>query len=134
MQRKLILMLEDDSDDRYITEQAIEELGLDVDIEFFSDSNQFLHFLAGTSLYPSLILIDYNSTPENGLAVLKKIKALTPLNKLPVIILSDSNTEKYKAECYAHGASSFIQKPQTVEATANKIETFFKYWFTVAEV
>lgn len=127
-------MLEDDSDDRYITEQAIEELGLDVDIEFFSDSNQFLHFLAGTSLYPSLILIDYNSTPENGLAVLKKIKALTPLNKLPVIILSDSNTEKYKAECYAHGASSFIQKPQTVEATANKIETFFKYWFTVAEV
>lgn len=134
MQRKLILMLEDDSDDRYITEQAIEELGLDVDIQFFSDSNQFLHFLAGTSLYPSLILIDYNSTPENGLAVLKKIKALTPLNKLPVIILSDSNTEKYKAECYAHGASSFIQKPQTVEATANKIETFFKYWFTVAEV
>ena len=134
MQRKLILMLEDDSDDRYITEQAIEELGLDVDIEFFSDSNQFLHFLAGTSPYPSLILIDYNSTPENGLAVLKKIKALTPLNKLPVIILSDSNTEKYKAECYAHGASSFIQKPQTVEATANKIETFFKYWFTVAEV
>lgn len=134
MQRKLILMLEDDSDDRYITEQAIEELGLDVDIEFFSDSNQFLHFLAGTSLYPSLLLIDYNSTPENGLAVLKKIKALTPLNKLPVIILSDSNTEKYKAECYAHGASSFIQKPQTVEATANKIETFFKYWFTVAEV
>ena len=134
MQRKLILMLEDDSDDRYITEQAIEELGLDVDIEFYSDSIQFLHFLAGTSLYPSLILIDYNSTPENGLAVLKKIKALTPLNKLPVIILSDSNTEKYKAECYAHGASSFIQKPQTVEATANKIETFFKYWFTVAEV
>ena len=134
MQRKLILMLEDDSDDRYITEQAIDELGLDVDIEFFSDSNQFLHFLAGTSPYPSLILIDYNSTPENGLAVLKKIKALTPLNKLPVIILSDSNTEKYKAECYAHGASSFIQKPQTVEATANKIETFFKYWFTVAEV
>lgn len=127
-------MLEDDSDDRYITEQAIEKLGLDVDIEFFSDSNQFLHFLAGTSPYPSLILIDYNSTPENGLAVLKKIKALTPLNKLPVIILSDSNTEKYKAECYAHGASSFIQKPQTVEATANKIETFFKYWFTVAEV
>lgn len=127
-------MLEDDSDDRYITEQAIEELGLDVDIEFYSDSIQFLHFLAGTSLYPSLILIDYNSTPENGLAVLKKIKALTPLNKLPVIILSDSNTEKYKAECYAHGASSFIQKPQTVEATANKIETFFKYWFTVAEV
>ena len=69
MHRKLILMLEDDSDDRYITEQAIEELGLDVDIEFYSDSIQFLHFLAGTSLYPSLILIDYNSTPENGLAV-----------------------------------------------------------------
>ena len=133
MQRKLVLMLEDDGDDRYITESAIGELGLKVEIKFFSDSNQFLKFLS-TTIRPSLLLIDYNSVPENGLEVLKKIKDLQSINAIPVIILSDSITEKYKNECYANGASSFIRKPQTVEQTAKKIETFFKYWLNVVEV
>ena len=132
MAQKLILMLEDDSDDRYLTESAIEELGLDIKIKFFSNSNEFLDSL--TTTQPVLILIDYNSTPENGIQVLKKIKDLRYSNNVPVIILSDSDSEKYKAECYAYGASSFIKKPQTVEITARKIETFFKYWLTVVEV
>ena len=131
--RKLILMLEDDSDDRYITESAITDLGLDVEIKFFSNSNQFLNSLS-TEDKPSLLLIDYNSVPENGLEVLKKIKSSQPINTIPIVILSDSISEKYRNECYAYGASSFIRKPQTVEDTAKKIETFFKYWLNVAEV
>jgi CheY-like chemotaxis protein len=131
--RKLILMLEDDSDDRYITESAVADLGLDVEINFFSDSNQFIKSVSTTDR-PSLLLIDYNSVPENGLEVLKKIKSLQPINSVPIVILSDSNSEKYRSECYAYGASSFIKKPRTVESTANKIETFFKYWLNVAEV
>jgi CheY-like chemotaxis protein len=131
--RKLILMLEDDSDDRYITASAIADLGLDVEIKFFADSNQFLSTLSTTDK-PSLLLIDYNSVPENGVEVLKKIKGMHPINSVPIVILSDSNSEKYHSECYAYGASSFIKKPRTVESTANKIETFFKYWLNVAEV
>ena len=126
-------MLEDDSDDRYITGSAISDLELDVEVKFFSDSNQFLNFLSITNK-PSLLLVDYNSVPENGLEVLKKIKSLQTMNSVPVVILSDSNAEKYRNECYAYGASSFIKKPQTVEGTANKIEIFFKYWLGVAEV
>jgi CheY-like chemotaxis protein len=131
--RKLILMLEDDSDDRYITESAVADLGLDIEIKFFSDSNQFLKSVSTTEK-PSLLLIDYNSVPENGLEVLKKIKSLQPINSVPIVILSDSVTEKYRNECYAYGASSFIRKPQTVEDTVKKIETFFKYWLNVVEV
>jgi len=126
-------MLEDDSDDRYVTESAITDLGLDVEIKFFLNSNQFLNALS-TEDKASLLLIDYNSVPENGLEVLKKIKNLSVMNSVPVVILSDSNTEKYRNECYAYGVSSFIRKPRTVEDTAKKIETFFKYWLNVAEV
>ena len=132
MAQKLILMLEDDRDDRYITQKAIAELGLDIQINFFSNSNDFINSVIASQ--PSLLLIDYNSTPDNGLQVLKKIKELSLANHIPVIILSDSSSAKNKSECYAFGASSFIKKPQTVESTANKIETFFKYWLTVAEV
>ena len=131
--RKLILMLEDDSDDRYITQSAVSELGLNVELKFFSNSNQFLNFLSTTNT-PSLLIVDYNSVPENGLEVLKKIKSTQTMTSVPVVILSDSNGEKYRNECYVYGASSFIKKPQTVEGTTNKIETFFKYWLNVVEV
>jgi hypothetical protein len=32
------------------------------------------------------------------------------------------------------GAASFIKKPDTHQQTQQKIGTFFKYWFEVAEV
>ena len=71
--------------------------------------SKFLKAISTTD-QPSLLLIDYNSVPENGLEVLKKIKKLQPINGVPIVILSDSVTDKYRNECYAHGASSFIKK------------------------
>ena len=129
---KYVVMLEDDNDDRYLTNETLSELGIDIPIKFFSDSNTLFDYLSFSK--PSLLLIDYNATPDNGLEVLKKIKANPALSELPVVILSDNNLPHYKNECYAAGASSFIKKPDTLEATRQKIGTFFKYWFEVAEV
>ena len=126
-------MLEDDADDRSITKNAVASLGFRVDIRFFSNSDYFVEFLH-TAPKASLILIDYNSKPDNGFEVLKKIKADAKHNSTPVVILSDSTVAKYRDECYAHGASSFIQKPSRVDKTDYTISTFFNYWFEVAEV
>ena len=80
------------------------------------------------------MLIDYNSVPENGIEVLKKLKSDANYNDIPVVILSDNSLPKYKNECYRHGASSFIKKPDSAEATNKKIAAFFNYWFHVVEV
>ena len=133
VEQKLVYMLEDDSDDRYITTSTIEELGIPIDIKFFSKSNQFLEFLS-TAKKSSLILVDYNSNPDNGLAVLKKIKEMDVHKGTPLIILSDSSVSKYKYECYALGASSFIQKPSKLKKTKEVIQLFFTYWIKIAEV
>jgi len=81
-----------------------------------------------------LILIDYNSTPDDGIEVLKKLKSNNAYNDIPVVILSDSDHPRYKNECYQNGASSFIKKPATAVATNKKIASFFNYWLTVVEV
>jgi CheY-like chemotaxis protein len=128
-----ILMLEDDSDDRYLTNETLGELDMSVDVKFFSSSTDLFDHLAN-SVKPSLILLDYNTTPDNGLDVLKKLKQNSAYSDIPVVILSDSDHPHYKKECYVNGASSFIKKPDTAEGTKNKIGTFFKYWFEVAEV
>lgn len=130
---KLVYMLEDDSDDRYITETTIAELDLPIEIRFFSDSSHFVNFLSEAET-ASLILIDYNSKPDNGVDVLKTIKASNKHSGTPVVILSDSQLARFKAECYANGASSFIQKPSKMDKTKFVVQEFFNYWLQVAEI
>ena len=130
---KYVLMLEDDTDDRYITSETLSELEIPIPIKFFSNSDEVFKFLA-TSEKPSLLLVDFNSTPDNGFEVLKKLKSSDQYKEIPVVILSDNNIPQYRTKCYAHGAASFIKKPDTHDDTKKKIGTFFKYWFEVAEV
>lgn len=130
---RFVLMLEGDGDDRYITQQTLFELNIDVTIKFLFNSIEFFNFLS-LSDKPVLILVDYNSSPDNGIEVLKKLKSDPLYCDVPVIILSDSDHPKYKNECYKLGASSFIKKPDTLEATNKKIASFFNYWFNVVEV
>lgn len=130
---RFILMLEDDRDDRYITQETFSALDINTPIKFFTDSSDFFRFLF-TSEKPVLILIDYNSTPDNGIEVLKKLKSNPNFNDIPVVVLSESDHPRYKNACYKEGASSFIKKPDTAEATNKKIASFFNYWFDVVEV
>jgi len=124
-------MLEDDSDDHYLTNKVLAELDFDLQIDFFSSS---VDLLAGvTSLQPNLILVDYNSTPQNGIEVLRTLKADNNLAAVPVVILTDDRMAKYKADCYRAGANGFVIKPHSMAETKQKIKSFFTYWIEVAE-
>jgi CheY-like chemotaxis protein len=128
---KMIYMLEDDSDDRYLTEETLSDLHITVTVKFFSNSNDLFSALGDTEK-PSVILVDYNTTPDNGVEVLRRIKKTN--QNIPVVILSDSDLPQYRNECYANGANTFIKKPGTLAETKDKIGAFFKYWLDVAEV
>ena len=126
-------MLENDTDDHSLVKETLRDLEINARVKFFSSSTDMFHFLEEGHL-PILLLIDYNSTPENGISVLQKIKSDARLNTLPVVILSESTLPEYRDEAYRLGASSFIQKPDSLQGTREKIDTFFRYWLTVAEV
>ena len=126
-----ICMLEDDSDDRYLTQEVTENLGFDLHIDFFSSSHDLLNSLAEKNA--DLILLDYNSTPENGLDVLKKLKRIDGAKSIPVVILSDSLEPRHRNECYAAGASAVVIKPRSMQETKRKISSFFTYWTEVVE-
>ena len=130
---KSVVMLEDDRDDRYLTSEVLSELKIGVPVQFFSTSTDLMDYLLHHPK-PSLILLDYNSTPENARQVLQKLKTDAGFKSIPVVVLSDNDHDVYKHECYALGASTFIKKPGNIKGTQEKIATFFKYWFEVAEV
>ena len=49
IEKKLVFMVEEDHDDRFLTSHTLEELGHNVPIKFFSNGTQlFADFVAGT--------------------------------------------------------------------------------------
>ena len=128
----LIYMLEDDSDDRYLTDEVVTELEMDIRIEYFSSTTSLLEALEKKS--PALILADYNSSPENGLQLLEILKNNAVAKAVPVVILTENNYPGLRKNCYAAGASSVICKPRDMVETRHRIRTFFEYWLNVAEV
>ena len=128
---RYVLMLEDDADDRYITETTIKELGYDIHVSFLSHGRELINYLASSD-QPALILVDYN--PVTGSDILRQLKTHPDFNHIPVVVLSEVDSPNHVRQCYQLGANSFIKKPDTADMTRKKIETFFKYWFEVAEI
>jgi len=129
----VILMLEHDPDDRFITSAVFEEQQYQVHLEFVNNSKGLFGYLdqcrRSNLPYPAVILINLNIPPQDGREVLKQLKANADYQHLPVVMLSESKDRTLARECYALGASSFIQKPDALSGTSEKIRNFFKYWF-----
>jgi CheY-like chemotaxis protein len=127
-----ILMLEDDPDDRFITENALDDLGHDVRIIFVKNSTELFSFLQA-SVHPMLILLDQNCITLSALEVIKRLKSDERYCSIPVMVLGESVPDNIN-DYYRFGASSFICKPSSTEATKEKIDLFFRYWLAVAEL
>lgn len=135
--RYSILMLEDDHDDRHITESFFSERGYEIDIQFLDESDQLISYLEDAAIQgslPNMILIDLNMPRKNGYEVLKEVKSHSQFHVIPVIIVSGTAFPADVKECYRLGANSFVKKPFTDQLTQKKIETFANYWFEVSEL
>lgn len=126
-----VLMLENDSDDRYITQSTVDELGLPVQLKFDVYSDALISSLVSDA--PSLILLGYNTLPETGIRILRRFKDHPALAHIPVVILSEDISSTHIREYYRHGANSVVKKPSSVFDTRHKVSTFFNYWLEVAE-
>jgi len=98
-------MLEDDVDDRYVTETTIKELGYDISIEFLAYGRELITFLT-QSEEPALILLDYN--PVTGADTLRQLKTHPDFNHIPVVILSESVSFNHVRQCYQLGANGLL--------------------------
>lgn len=133
-----ILMLEPDTDDRFITTSVISEFPYQLKLEFVNYGEELFNYLGhcqenGHAL-PSLILLSLTSRLQEGMDVLKKLKANPLYNHIPVIVLTGVKQTAVIKECYALGASSFIEKPISAGDTNAKIATFLKYWLETVEL
>jgi CheY-like chemotaxis protein len=133
-----ILMLEPDADDRFITTSIISDFPYKLDLVFVNYGEELFKYLEhcrkpGNAL-PSLILLSLTANLRDGMEILKQLKSNPLYNHIPVIVLTGVKQKAAVKECYALGASSFIEKPISVQDTNTKIANFLKYWLETVEL
>jgi two-component system response regulator len=137
-----ILMAEDDADDRMLAEKAMRESKIANPLVTVTDGEELLEYLRHQGKYsnpedapdPCFILLDLNMPRMDGREALRIIKEDEKLKKIPVIIMTTSQSEEDILVSYNVGVNSYITKPLTFAGLVNVIRGLKDYWLEVVKL
>lgn len=132
--KPLILIVEDDEDDRHLIQEAFDESGYSYDLCFAIDGTDALEQLEGMKTLPTLVLLDVNMPRMNGFEFLRHVRGSVELCCLPVVMFSTSGEAKTVKEAYERGANSYIQKPKNYFQLGEVVAGLRRYWIDLARV
>ncbi len=136
--RTIVVIAEDDPDDRLLIQDALKEATRKpVEVVFVQDGEELLEYLrrrgeqAGPKpgRYPELVLLDLNLPKMDGLEVLEEIKRDTALRSIPVVVLTTSRSPEHVARSYELGGNGYITKPDSYKQLVEVMATLDRYWF-----
>jgi len=135
-----ILLVEDNKDDYEAAVRSFKEAHLDNPVHWCKSGRDALDYLSKKGKYaddstvarPALVLLDLNMPGIDGRKALGVIKQDEDLKVIPVVILTTSADERDIDQCYALGASTYIQKPVSFEGLVEAVSRIKEYWFGIA--
>jgi CheY-like chemotaxis protein len=138
----IILLAEDDPDDRMLVQDAVAEGRLVNEVRCVEDGEELMDYLHqrgpyagdGAAPRPGLILLDLNMPKKDGREALKEIKADPALRQIPVVVLTTSKAEEDVFRSYDLGANSFVTKPVTFQSLVELMKTLNRYWLEIVEL
>src|SRR5436309_2958363 len=115
-----ILVAEDDPDNRFFIERAIEANGVPAELRLVSCGDEAIAYLKGEGQfadraqyqYPSFLLTDLKMSPGDGLSILAFLRSTPRSAIIPTIVLSASDDLDDIKKAYGLGASAYVIKPR----------------------
>ena len=137
----IILMADDDADDRVMTKDAFDENLIKNPLHFVEDGEELLEYLYRRGKFeslremplPGLILLDLNMPRKDGRQVLEEIKREPRFRHIPVVVLTTSKQEEDILKTYQLGCSGFITKPVRFDGLIDIVRSLRQYWIEIVE-
>jgi two-component system response regulator len=140
MDGDMILLVEDNDDDRELAMLAFKRAKVPNTLATVADGEEALDYLlpAGASTNSmgalKLVLLDLKLPKIDGIEVLRRIRADARTRYLPVVILTSSLEQADLATCYRLGANSYLHKPVDFLDFAELAERIAGYWIACNEI
>ena len=137
MDRKVVLLVEDNPDDRDLTLRAFARHKLGNTVDLARDGQEALDYLfspgpdGALRPLPELVLLDLNLPRVGGLEVLKLIRSDPRTRLLPVVVLTSSAEEQDLVKSYSLGANSYVRKPVSFTDFVEASHQLGMYWLVL---
>lgn len=118
----MIFFVEDDNSIRELVLYTLNNSGLEAD--GFSKPSEFWQAMAHTM--PNLILLDIMLPEEDGLSILRKLRASSVTRKLPIMMLTAKETEYDAVVGLDSGADDYVQKPFRMMELLSRVKALLR--------
>lgn len=126
---KPILLIEDDDVDVMTVKRALKDLKVSNQLVPMGDGEEAIKYLKTESAAkPCIVLLDLNMPKMDGAEFLKIVKADKALKKIPVVILTTSNSDRDVIESFELGAAGYMVKSVDYEKFVETIKAIDMYW------
>ena len=134
-----VLLVEDNEADVELTRDMLSTNKFDIKLSVAKDGVEAIDFLNGAGSWsepghPTLVLLDLNLPRKDGRQVLAVLKSHDELRRIPVVVLSSSDSEKDITNCYHLGANCYMVKPIDLQAYRTIVRTLEDYWLGAASL
>jgi len=142
MNKRIILLVEDNPDDEELTQLALKENKILNEVFVAHDGAEALDYLFGTGAYagrdvsitPQIILLDLKLPKIGGLEVLERLRSNPLTQYIPIVVLTSSSEEEDILASYRLGANSFVRKPVEFHRFADAVRQLGIYWLLLNEI
>ncbi len=134
----VILLVEDNPDHTELIMRSFSEHRVANKIYHVPDGEAALDYLFRRADYtdpkksprPHVIFLDLRLPKVDGLEVLNEIKASDELRRIPVVILTTSETERDVSTAYENHANSYLVKPVDFDKFTKLMNDLGFYWLS----
>jgi CheY-like chemotaxis protein len=134
-----ILLVEDNAGDARLVVEAFRQTSARCHFSHVVNGVEAVEFLHGRGAHaqakrPDLILLDLNLPRKDGREVLAEIKSDAALRRIPVIILTTSQSDDDIHRAYDLNANCYVTKPADFDQFTSVIQCLHEFWLKVARL
>jgi PAS domain S-box-containing protein len=118
--RPLVLVVDDESDIRWLIKNAIQSM----DVDFMEAGNGKEAMEGMEHGTPHLIITDLRMDDMNGFDFIENIKKKTKASNIPIIVLTSDKDIKTRNKVFNMGADDFVTKPISMEDLLPRVRRF----------
>jgi CheY-like chemotaxis protein len=134
-----ILLVEDNAADVRLIKETFKDFKISNNLSVAKDGVEAMAFIKKEGVFsgaprPDVILMDLNLPKKSGFEVLVELRQIPVLKRIPVVILSTSDSEQDILKSYDLHANCFVTKPVGLDEFIKIVMSIEDFWLSIVKL